>query len=456
MAEVSEYKKKIVEEMSKLVRQYPVVGLVNLDNLPAPQLQSMRTELRGKISMFITKKRLMKIAFEKTKSEKKNIEEICKYFEGMPALIFTNENPFRLSKLLQKSKTSAPAKAGQIAPKDIIVRKGPTPFAPGPVISELSSVGIKVGVESGKVAVKEDAIVAKKGEKIKPKAAEILTRLDIKPMQVGLGLVAAYEDGIIYQRDTLEIDEKEFNDKVSLAAVQAFNLAFDIAYPTKDNVSLLIAKAFSDAKALGISQKILDRGIVEDLISMAEMEMLSLKSTANIESKEEKVLEKEKTEEKLPAEEKKAEKEALQEAKKEEVKPKPPKEEPKADKTEEPKADKIEKTAKPDEQKSSEQTPAEQETPEDEVDKKVRKMVEKTKKFAEGKEETAADILEDVKKEESESKKPEEKKEGNKKLPTAHDLKKNKEEKENKKDTDAKKVEELAKELLKKGTLRKK
>jgi small subunit ribosomal protein S4 len=37
---------------------------------------------------------------------------------------------------------------------------------------------------------------------------------------------------------------------------------------------------------------------------------------------------------------------------------------------------------------------------EEETDKKVKKMVEKTKKFAEGKEETAADILKEVKKEE--------------------------------------------------------
>ena len=36
---------------------------------------------------------------------------------------------------------------------------------------------------------------------------------------------------------------------------------------------------------------------------------------------------------------------------------------------------------------------------EDETDKKVREMVEKTKKFAEGKEETAADLLKQVEKE---------------------------------------------------------
>lgn len=293
MAKVAEYKKNIVDDILKLARKYPIIGLINMSDMPAQQLQSMRKEMRGKVELFMTKKRLIKIAIDKIATEKKGIKELENHFEGMPALLFSNESPFKLSKFLQKSKASAPAKAGQIAPKDISIPKGPTPFAPGPIISELSSIGLKVGVESGKVAVKEDAVVVKKGEKIKQKVAEVLTRLDIKPMEVGLGIIAAYEDGVIYLRDVLDVDEKAFSQKLNLAAVQAFNLAFNIEYPTKENISLLIAKAFNDAKAIGISQKIFDEGIIEILLSQAEREMLALKGSANIETKSQEIKEKE-------------------------------------------------------------------------------------------------------------------------------------------------------------------
>jgi len=101
-------------------------------------------------------------------------------------------------------------------------------------------------------------------------------------MQVGLGLVAAYEDGLIYERKILEVDEKEYLDNVNLAAVQAFNLAFDINYITKDNVDLFISKAYNDAKALGIYGEIFDEGIIEDLLGKAEISMLSLKDNAKI------------------------------------------------------------------------------------------------------------------------------------------------------------------------------
>jgi len=480
MANVSEYKKKIVEDMAKLMRQYSIVGMVNMEDMPASQLQGMRAELRGKVDMFMTKKRLMRIAIEKLKNEKKNIGELEKYFQGMPALIFTNESPFKLSKILRKSKTKAPAKAGQIAPNDIIINKGPTPFAPGPVISELSAAGLKVGVEGGKVAVKEDTVIVKKGEKIKPKVAEILTRLDIKPMEIGLGLVAAYEDGIIYQKDILDVDEKEYLNSINLAAAQAFNLAYNITYVTKENISLLIGKAFNDTKALGISQGILDKGIIEDLLGMAEMSMLSLKDSANIETK---------------APEVKGEKPSKEKPETQEEKLEPPKEEPqpKGEKPKEAepgvKAEEKKEIEKPVEvkkeqkegqkpevkeevevKKEPEKTET-QEMPDKDVDDKVSKMVEKTKKFMGGKEETAEDLIEEVKKEEQEEKKEEkteeQKPQSHTGVPSAYDLKNETEEnagkdkgnvqaaKDLEKEKEQKEVEELTKELSKKGTLRK-
>lgn len=282
-AHVAEYKKEIVSNLTNLISEYPIIGVVNMENLPAPQLQTMRAQLRGKFFITMTKRRLIRLAFEQTKSKKKGIEQLEAHLGGMPALIFTKENPFRLSRTLQKSKSPAPAKAGQTAPRDIVVNKGATSFAPGPIIGELAIAGIKAGVEAGKVAIKEDTIVVKSGEKIKPKVAEILARLGVQPMEVGLDLVAVFENGLVYTRDVLSIDESEYKNRLSNASTWAFNLANYIAYPTKETIRLLIGKAHNDAKSLGIAQNIFDAEIIEILLSKAEQQMLSLKTIANIE-----------------------------------------------------------------------------------------------------------------------------------------------------------------------------
>jgi len=282
-AHVADYKKEIVSNIISLIREYPIIGVVNMENLPAPQLQTMRAQLRGKFFITMTKRRLIKLAFENAKSSKKGIEKLEPHLGGEPALIFTKENPFRLSRTLQKSKSPAPAKANQTAPRDIIVNKGATSFAPGPIIGELAMAGIKSGVEGGKVAIKEDTVVVRAGEKIKPKTAEILTRLGIQPMEVGLDLVAVFENGIIYGRDVLSIDDKEYMSRLGNAARWAFNLANYAAYPTKETIRLLVGKAYNDSKYLGIARNIFDKGIIDFLLGKAQQQMLSLKTAASIE-----------------------------------------------------------------------------------------------------------------------------------------------------------------------------
>jgi len=281
-AHVADYKKKVVAELTALMREYPIIAAVNMENLPTPQLQSIRASIRQNVVLRMAKRRLIKIAIDQVKSEKKGIAELEPYLTGMPALIFTSENPFTLFKSLKKSKSKAPAKAGQTAPNDIIVKAGPTPFSPGPIISELGSVGIKSGIEGGKVSVKEDAVVVREDEVIKQKVAELLTRLGITPMEVGLNLTAAFENGIILRKQDLDIDEEKFIADVASAARWAVNLAVEAGYHTKEVIELMITKAFRDSKALALEQNILADAVAGPILAKAEAHMNALRIAANI------------------------------------------------------------------------------------------------------------------------------------------------------------------------------
>ncbi len=276
-SKIADYKIKIVNDLVKLFTDYPIVGAINMRDLPAPQLQKMREKLRKDVVIRMTKRRLIKIAMDKVKDKTKNIEKLVPYLGGMPALLFTKENPFKLAKIIRKSKSPAPAKAGQIAPKDILVKAGPTPFAPGPVISELGALGLKSGVENGKVAIKEDKVVTKEGEVIKPNVAQMLTRLSIFPMEIGLNLVAVLEDGVIFSKDILDVDEQQFIDNIGFAGMESFNLAIEIGYLTKETIEVLLPKAHNDALSLARAQDILCSETVGEILAKAENQMNSLK-----------------------------------------------------------------------------------------------------------------------------------------------------------------------------------
>jgi large subunit ribosomal protein L10 len=278
---VSETKKNFVQKLIKLVQDYPIVGVLNLENLPAQQFQKMRKMLlQEDVILAVGRKRLLERAL--IESKKEHIEELKDKLKGMPALLFSKGNPFTLYSLIQKNKSEAPAKAGQSAPKDVEVKAGMTNFAPGPIISELAAAGIKTKVTDGKLEIINDVIVAKEGDEITPPLAETLKRLDIKPMEVGLDLVAVWEEGLVFAAKQLRIDEQEYSDNFTKAAQEVMNLAIEAGYVCDDTIEILLQKGFREAKAVAIEQGILNDVTATDILGKVEREALSLKEIANI------------------------------------------------------------------------------------------------------------------------------------------------------------------------------
>ncbi|MEM4240148.1 MAG: 50S ribosomal protein L10 [Candidatus Woesearchaeota archaeon] len=271
-------KKAVIKKIQDLAKKYPIVGILNMHSLPAAQLARMKAQLRQNVEMMMAKRTLILLALDKLKASLKGIEGLEKVLPDMPALIFTKENPFTIFKIIKKNKSKAPAKAGQLAPFDLIVPAGPTPFAPGPVLSELSMLGIKAGVEGGKVAVKQDCTVCKAGQPIKPALASMLARLGIEPMEIGLDLVAVYEGGMIYPKNVLDIDEAKFMSDLTTAASWAFNLAIEASYPSKDTAEPLLQKAFREAKAVALEGGVMEPELMGELLAKAEREAMALQS----------------------------------------------------------------------------------------------------------------------------------------------------------------------------------
>ncbi len=277
---VKEWKKREVEYLKSLIENNKVVAIVDIFKLPALPFQRMRKSLKGKATIRVTKKTLIKKAIEELKDKKRNIEKLTEKMGIEPALLVTNDNPFRLYKLLEKNKSPAPATPGAIAPKDIVVPAGITDFPPMQ-IPMFKKVGIKTKVNQGKVEILEDTVVTKAGEVIKPEVAELLNKLGIEPLEIGLDLVAAYEEGIIYTKDILAIDEEQYKEDLINVYLKALGFALEIAYPTKEVLEHLLPKAFREAKAIAIETNYISKDTIEDLIINAITKANTLDTALN-------------------------------------------------------------------------------------------------------------------------------------------------------------------------------
>ena len=102
-------KKKIseVKKLKELIESYPVLGILDMTDLPALQLLRIKNALRKIVVIRMTKKRLLKIVFEDLKDKKKGIDKLKERLNGLPAIVVTKEDPFKLSKLIQENKSMA-------------------------------------------------------------------------------------------------------------------------------------------------------------------------------------------------------------------------------------------------------------------------------------------------------------------------------------------------------------
>ncbi len=264
-----------VEELKDLIDQYKVVGVASLQKVRAAQLQELKKKLENSAHIRVTKNTIIKraVAQCEAKPELKKLEE---HLSGPNIFLFTNLNPFKLAILLEKSKVKTTARAGDIASEDVVVPTGNTGFPPGPVISQLTAVGLPTRIQSGSVWIISDTKVTKKGEAIDARLAGILSKLGIKPVEAGLSMKVAYDDGLIISEEQLQIDLKELQKSLEEANAQAFNLSLSAAYPLPENIRFLLQKARDEAHNLALTANIPAPETISDLIRKAQAEALSL------------------------------------------------------------------------------------------------------------------------------------------------------------------------------------
>ena len=279
-------KTREVEEMLGLLEKYKTIGVAGLQKVRAVQLQELKKKLQDIAYLRVIKNTLMRRAVAKCKS-KTGIENLEKFVIGSNIYLFTDLNPFKLVILLQKSRVLITAKAGDVASWDVVVPAGNTGLPPGPIISQLSGVGLPTRIESGSVWINRDTLVVKQGGVIDARLASVLSKLGIKPVEAGLIMKAVYDDGLTITEEQLRIDLDEIQRNVQEANANALKLSLNVAYPIPENIELLLQTAFQQAFNLSLNAAFPTSETIADLLRKAHIEALSL--NAKIGELEEKI-----------------------------------------------------------------------------------------------------------------------------------------------------------------------
>lgn len=279
MAQVAAHKIQQVEDLVQILDANAVIGIVNVSGIPGPQIQAMRASLRGrKMSLRVAKLKLLSLAIENSNHE--GLDQLKPYLDGQAGLIACSANPFQLFKELEGTLTPSPAKGGEKAPRDIIIPAGETSFKPGPIVGEFQKVGIPAAIEKGKVVIKKDMLLVAEGDVISRDEAQMLTKLEIYPMTVGLNLQAAWESGTVFEPSVLRIDDVQFMADLMRAHLGALGLAVEAAYPSKGSIKAILARASRESRGLSLEAVIPTSETIGELLARAQRHLLGLASAA--------------------------------------------------------------------------------------------------------------------------------------------------------------------------------
>ncbi len=281
MAHIAEWKYGEVKELTALLTDKKIIGIIGMGGIPAPQMQQMRSGLHENAIVRSAKNKLIFRALDEAGKNVKGLNALKESVNGQSAIIATDMNPFKLFAQIKSTRTMAPARGGETATHDIMVRAGDTPFKPGPVVGELQKVGIPAAIQEGKVVIKTDKVIVPEGKKIPTDVAQMLARLEIFPVEIGMTLHAVFEDGDIFKADVLDIDIDEFMGRMKQASSNAFNLAIETGWINELTIQPLLMKAYNNAFTLACEQGIVNKETIKHLVSKANANMLALKNKTN-------------------------------------------------------------------------------------------------------------------------------------------------------------------------------
>lgn len=270
---VAPWKKEMYQRLTELIEEYPVVAIADLQKVRSSQIQEIRKKLRGQAEVLVAKNTILKKAAAALTEKKPKIDGFVEELAGSNLLLFTGMNPYALIVFLNKNKVRVPAKAGDIATSDIVIPAGNTGLQPGPVISEFGEAKVTTRIEGGSIWVAKDTVVAEKGGTISAKLASLLSKLSMKPMEAGLSIVRAFDQGLVLNSEDLIFELESYKNDLATAYRSAVGLAVETEYVLPETVTLILSRAYREAIHLADEAEFPTSENIDSLVKRAYSEM---------------------------------------------------------------------------------------------------------------------------------------------------------------------------------------
>merc|ERR1712025_950134 len=245
----STWKANYFIKLTTLLDEYPKCFIVGADNVGSKQMQEIRIALRGKAIVLMGKNTMMRKAIRGHLEKNPDLERLLPFIKMNVGFVFTKEDLIEVRDMLLANKVRAPAKAGALAPLDVVVPAQNTGMGPEKP-SFFQTLQIPTKISRGTIEILNDVLLLKPGDKVGASEATLLNMLNISPFTYGLVIEQVYDSGTIFEPSILDITDDDLRKRFLEGVVNLACVSLAIGYPTLASIPHVVINGFKNLLAV--------------------------------------------------------------------------------------------------------------------------------------------------------------------------------------------------------------
>lgn len=243
-------------KLVQLLDEYPKCFIVGVDNVGSRQMQQIRLSLRKHAVLLMGKNTMIRKAIRGHMENNPALEKIIPHIRGNVGFVFTKEDLVDVRDKIIDNKVKAPARAGAIAPCDVLLQPQNTGLGPEKT-SFFQALQIPTKISKGTIEILNEIHLIKRDDKVGASEATLLNMLNVSPFTYGLKIRQVYDSGTVFSPEILDITSEDLRAKFMEGVMNIASVSLEIGYPTLASVPHSIVNGLKNLIAVAVETDIM-------------------------------------------------------------------------------------------------------------------------------------------------------------------------------------------------------
>lgn len=226
-----------------------------MDNVGSRQMQQIRTSLRKHAVVLMGKNTMIRKAIKGHLSENPKLEKLLNHIKGNVGFVFTDKDLIEVRDMILSNRVAVPAKAGAIAPVDVMLPSQVTGLDPEKT-SFFQALSIPTKITKGRIEIVNEIHLIHVGDKVGASEATLLNMLGVLPFSYGLVINQIYDDGATYGPGVLDITPEVIAEKFQEGIKNIAAISLAVNYPNAASVPHMLVNGLKKLMAVALETDI--------------------------------------------------------------------------------------------------------------------------------------------------------------------------------------------------------